>query len=827
MPASLLTKIRCTLCLIPLACLTSRAAPEYGLSFHSYEVVPSERTSLSVPSAKGRLDFSSQAEISFDFRIIPEREKFGYLCRIIADDKQSMDILVTSPVSGTPYLIATDSRSELVPLKTTRIYQWQRADIQIRETEGQDSLVCSWCGDELFKIECSRWRKHSLRVLFGRNDQEGFATTDAAPLVIRDLTVRLDDKHIYEWHLTGNQELGKYGFRHRLSTHNPDWLMDDYRGWKKILEVRSDSKLFHTVDKERKLVYFINRNKVIRIKFPPRIRQDEFSFQQDLMPEKLTNDFVVSPDGDLLYIGLERGTVRTARFDFESSSWSGSVSLRRHSLYGNHTSFFNPYDSTYVQMFGYGFHQYLRELHRISPDGTDRDSLLAIPPRYLCALGITDTTAWLLGGKGNQKGIQELGAEIYNDLYTLDLRDYSLEYVRDIDNPDGEVSCSELVVNLADTTLTGLFFCPDEYNSHLSLKRYSIASGQAETLSNAIPFTFIDVESQVSLLYDDEADIYYACIIEKQAEGSYSGTIYSIKCPILPPEGAESKPWISYLLAGVLLLAAVSALLVYREREKRKNRQMRYRVPASSLKDNSVGIHLLGNLRVIDKDGNDISAGFTPLMRQLLCLLILYTENQNSISNAELKEILWDDKTDESFFNNRGVQFRNLRSILEKVSDQIQISSENGNWSIRLEDGICDYCSSLRMLLSTKNDALDPELIDLILTLTGKGTLLSEMRYSWLDRFKADYTDAAMSALYKALHCRWVTNDPEKQIQLADNILLFDSLDEDAVRAKCRALLKLKRSGTAKNVFTKFALDYRQTMGESFAQSFNDFCKEN
>ena len=67
-------------------------------------------------------------------------------------------------------------------------------------------------------------------------------------------------------------------------------------------------------------------------------------------------------------------------------------------------------------------------------------------------------------------------------------------------------------------------------------------------------------------------------------------------------------------------------------------------------------ILFLDGFQVWDKNGADITKSFTPILKQLLILIILYSvNNKKGISNVTLRELLWFDKTDESAQNNRRV----------------------------------------------------------------------------------------------------------------------------------------------------------------------------
>ena len=54
----------------------------------------------------------------------------------------------------------------------------------------------------------------------------------------------------------------------------------------------------------------------------------------------------------------------------------------------------------------------------------------------------------------------------------------------------------------------------------------------------------------------------------------------------------------------------------------------------------------------------------------------------------------------------------------------------------------------------------------------------------------------------------------------------FDSLDEESVRVKCRALVDLKRMGMAYTAFDQFTKEYKLILNEDFKYSFEQFISE-
>ena len=90
--------------------------------------------------------------------------------------------------------------------------------------------------------------------------------------------------------------------------------------------------------------------------------------------------------------------------------------------------------------------------------------------------------------------------------------------------------------------------------------------------------------------------------------------------------------------------------------------------------------------------GNDITANFAPRLKHLLILLILYTEkNPNGILTSKTTGILWPDKEETAARNNRNVNLRKLRVLLESIGD-VEVVTENNFMHIKWGENVfCDY----------------------------------------------------------------------------------------------------------------------------------------
>jgi len=64
----------------------------------------------------------------------------------------------------------------------------------------------------------------------------------------------------------------------------------------------------------------------------------------------------------------------------------------------------------------------------------------------------------------------------------------------------------------------------------------------------------------------------------------------------------------------------------------------------------------LATFKVLDKDGDEITSQFTPKLKQLFLIILLYSQrSKNGISTQELTDILWKGHSSQSAKNSRGV----------------------------------------------------------------------------------------------------------------------------------------------------------------------------
>ena len=105
-----------------------------GLSFRAYEYSKDERTSLIIPSGNQGVRFKDYLSVSFDLKIREKGEHFGYVCRMIVDNRNSLNLILVNPVNEEPYLCLIKDQQYLGKIHssaTIDIHEWNRIKIEL------------------------------------------------------------------------------------------------------------------------------------------------------------------------------------------------------------------------------------------------------------------------------------------------------------------------------------------------------------------------------------------------------------------------------------------------------------------------------------------------------------------------------------------------------------------------------------------------------------------------------------------------------------------------------------------------------------------------
>lgn len=777
-----------------------------GLAFRSYEVPVEERTAVTLGNRKGLIPFRDSLTMAFSLHIDPDKDSFGSICRVSCDGKLNLNLVLIHDRDVPPGIVANIGSNLSVPIPLEASLD-EVNHFRVTLRQDGDSLRV-FVNGALLQTSPSSIRFHKARIGFGA----AFQNMEVAPLVLHDLSLSYGGplRRIARWSF-GNADLfARSAARNKaliLSVTNPLWEEEQASRWLPVQTFPVAYPFRVVFGDPSPGITFASSKEIVRI-LPGGKEARRFPVLNPLPIEAMGDEFFQESDGSLFLLDLDAKQPEPNHYDFENQCWERTENRASYSRCYEALLFRNPVDDRLVRLFGYGYHQFLNEKLSWKPgEPVSRELLEGVDPRRRVAVCVQDTLAYLFGGNGNASGRQDRPIQDYPEILALNLKDDSVHPV---------VKLTALSVTSPDLLWKdGLFYTLINDAEKISLIGVDPETGSYRKSPGIRKGMAIYWGCR--LLNDGHAWYAYVAGVAKDGEGYVS--VFSIRSPFreeTPPLPEKSSwPWIMLLVAGVSALSAVWIIRSRRVKPLLPPEQETEPAPKRSQ------IHLLGFFKVTDPEGQDLTGEFSPMMQQVLTFLLVHCREGKRVSNAQLRENFWFDKSEESFINNRAVYFNRLRTQLEALG-AASITNHTGNWSIDLADVACDYYRACQLAGLVKSGTITSAELGEFIQLAGAGPLLPDMSAEWLDRFKAEYTEKMMSALNSLSQQRL---SPADRILLSDLIFQFDSTDEEAVRMKCQALMESKRYGAAQECYKAFVQRYQQLMGEAFQTAFSDFVK--
>jgi DNA-binding SARP family transcriptional activator len=534
-------------------------------------------------------------------------------------------------------------------------------------------------------------------------------------------------------------------------------------------------------------------------------------------------------------------------FDQSEGKWGITTAHENNTEYRHHNRYFSSkYNRLYI-FGGYGHLKYKEGvfIYDVNSKSWSKTVLKGyIPtPRYLSGIGtIDDDHLLLFGGYGSETGNQALQAQFYYDCYIVDIRTMEAKRLWTLENPaENFVVSNSLVVDTANKSFYALCYPFMKSNSIISLYKFSLEKPEYEVMAGQMPIKFNDVLSYVDLFLDKTKNKLIAATFAPDRETEANISIYTMLFPPLKKSDIyqiekEKESFPVFRLTILLLLFSALVLILLFIRKKRK--QMGFRGLGNKMGERNgmdiarIGtvkqfqkqtIYLFGGFQVVDKHGNDITADFKPLLKNLFLLILLNTiKNGKGIPFSKLKEILWFDKSEESANNNRGVSLSRIRQIMENVGE-IQFNKKGTYWSVEFGDEIyCDYYEALILIKNIKeNKETTINDIKRLLAIVTVGELLPNTQVEWADTFKSDFSNELVDLILYLIRQESAMFSDDTYIEMANVLLVHDPLNEDALKLKCKVLVKMGKNGLAKNTYTTFTKEYAILFGIEYNYSFD------
>lgn len=834
---------------------------DYGLSLKSHSVPGIERTTLYLDDNQP-FSIKNDFIISFQMYVRANEHDFGTILHLHTNTNQFIRFsFVAGEERHFPALVLNEGIINInSPIEREK---WLDVSLHLRL---KDNVIEIDYDNKKISAMAPLQGVKSVTALFGQMKEY---LSDVAPIDLRNVTITQDGKQIREWKLWKHNDTVCYDEIEGAVARaiHPVWLIDNHIEWKLVHQAKIPGKL-DVAFNAREALFYLVRSQSIDVLDENGTLQKEIAIRGGYPAVEFPNHLLYDTLSNKLVSYYPKKGI-TSRFSFDTERWSNEIRNTEEASNYNHARTFNPADSSFYFFGGYGFYQYRNDLYRMKYSTNQIEQVeyeRPLYPRYSAAMAIVGDELYIFGGRGNKYGKQELSSHYYWGLCAINLKNKQSRIVWQKNQPqeEGTIMASTMYFEPSDSSFYAVSTNKGGVLWKISMKD-SVYSEVSKPIYNESTYQ----DSDFSLYTSPSHGKLFLVLDKILSNHTHELAIYSINMPLVnevdirQSTAGESinNRWYLYAI-GILLLLVLAGFVLYRFKYNGKNKkapptkkgtektvattgkvQSQSDVPESktipkkewmqesetiftetvNYYDRSrASISLLGCFNVRDKDGNDITSNFTPRLKHLLILLILYTEkNAQGILASKTTEILWPEKEETAARNNRNVNLRKLRVLLESIGD-MEVMIENNFLRIKWGTGVfCDYHTLITCTKQFEQEKSE-ELLNRILEILLYGPLLPNTILDWLDDFKDDYSSYSIDLLKNLLDIEISRNHQDMIICLADIMFLHDPLNEEALAAKCSVLVTQGKKGIARNLYDRFCKEYHDSMGETYKVPFAD-----
>ena len=816
----------------------------FGLYFSSHEVNLDKRTSLNL-TPNNPFEFSKGFSIEFEASFRPKDGYYGYVFRIIGDNRENIDFIANTASQKSNFWLVVGDQI-LISYKWSEIFgqnfnKWMKIRLDVDRPNAMLAITLNGIRHEKKITKISGFRNYE--IVFGACKKASFQSTDVAPMSLKNIQIYNYKNQLFrEWKLAKHDDGKVYDevAKAEATVENPKWLIDKHVRWTHLRDFKVNKLLGVAKDEDHNRLFFVNEKGVYVVNVVT-LTTDTILFEGgSLYTDTLGRQIIYNKYKNELW-SYDFNNDNISRFDFRKKKWSIEGGKSKDSDFAHQNKVISPVDSSLVTFFGYGQYTYkavINHYNLLSHRWEKVDRSDEIEPRYLSGADLmNDHEMLVFGGYGSKSGRQELSPDFYYDLFSFDLRDFSFKKIWNLATPSSPfVPCETLIYNNQANCFYALIYDKGRFKTSLRLARFDLDKPVCHLYNDSIPYDFLDVESGATLMTNSDKSSIIAVTYHNS-----DISVNSIACPLLMEnEVHQNTPVLKFGGLGKALIFVLMGLLgtlayFSLKKQKRKSEKLSSYTQlehhgidpiAPSEKRKISAIHFMGGFQIFDSKGNNSTPAFSPTLKQLFIIIFLHTiKDGKGVSSSKLDEVLWYDKTGDSTRNNRNVNISKLRAILEPVSG-LRITNENSFWRIDLERSVfCDYITVLTLLKSTRSGSMAETDIRKLISFLSFGEFLPDIRYEWFDSFKAEFANEIIDRLSELFKEKIVTDSLSLKYHLAECILVYDPLNDEALATKCSVLYQAGKKGIAKNLYDSYCREYKQMLGTSYPVSFNDIVK--
>lgn len=843
----LLSAIPCTLA----------AQEKYGLEFTSKDIDPDARTGVNFFAEKPLVTGDSFS-LAFDLSFLPDAGSyFGYIFRLTDEKEQHIDLVFNMRTSSFD-LIGGNAYTG-ISIKTPPgafFHKWHNIRLDVNNKQRTFALWMN--GKVISKAALTFSAGHKWKLAFGVSRYSETKIFDLPPMRLKDVRIYNDNQLTHHWPLrqyAGNTDTDIINGQTATVDH-PIWLAHAYRNWQLSADFVTMGNASVAFDSGKGIVYICGRDSMYYYSAGRNIlRADKLAHAQGL---PAGNQAVF---GDKQLYNFLTDLKKVSTYDKDNHSWDFNADNDSVTKFWHANRFYAAFDSSIYIIGGYGNYHFTNQVQRYSTANHTWEDIAAsgdkYTPRYLSALGTTPNgdSAFIIGGYGSLTGDQLLDPHNLYDLHLFDAKAKTFRKIYQLPAPEKPFAFgNSMVIDTKTNSYYALTFGNDRMQSSLQLIKGSLLHPQYTKLADEIPFRYFDIRSSVELFYYAQGEKLVSVVLYTPENHVTQVRIYTIMFPpallIASPVSSHQKLIWALIIAAVclagFLLFKGKVLLQGRYPAQSQTFEETHIVSSPSTVSpampdtkpaamvtvsreetgrkhlvHSPGPYILlfGQFTVLDKEGNNISRLFSPLVKELFLLLLLHSlPDKNGITSDRINETLWPGRAAKDAKNNRSVNIVKLKNILDKLGPYT-LEKENNKWMLHFDDGQVNIDLLQYFMLAGRKDNRS---IQQLVSITGRGGFLAETEYSWLDKFKSDIAAGINTMFINVLHQRSGHSTPELIIAIANSMLNFDPLCEEAVIYKCRALVTLKQHASAKAIYNSFVKEYKDIYGEIFEKEYHE-----
>lgn len=817
--------------------VTVRAQNDRGLLFRSYESPIATRSSLHLsPSAP--LAFEERIETGFEMSFWRASE-LGYILRFSSADASTRIDLIYKPgegdVTGGVFKLTINGQEQgaelIIPADQLVRNNWLRTTVSLIKPDQSLKLTI---GKQEASFQSPLLKSlTALNPVFGRSPYSLPSSVATPRFAIKNLRLQVDDEtHTWSLQKEKGAVLTSEESNYRIEVQDPEWIIDGHQRWQQQYTQPAQPIPGIAFDKMKDEVY-IAEEKLITVYNLTTRTKVEFNPKNSFPKDQGTQAAVYSTRHQELY-GYDLGPEHGYRFNKTTELWENLNDQEAPPIYiWQHAPLENALNGNPLIFAGYGFFEARNKLLEFSPEIQE---WMEIPlkgdipePRFMLGAteGYNPGEYYVYGGYGNESGEQESGFDNLSDLYLLNLNDSTLKKLWA--RTPGEtpyLPSSSMVLHREDSAIYAIGHDYLDGVKELELLKISINHPQVEviTLEEKLPFEIRNIgDYNLFLFYAAQTKELVSVLRINTDPNNAEVKIHSISFPPVAYTASEVEsaglPW-HLILPGATLFIGLLILGLRRRRTPQAPVPESKPAPDTppTMSPSGYAISLMGEFKVMDAEGNNLTPKLSPKLKELFLLILLHTlTDKQGIPTQQLTEILWPDASPSSAKNNRGVNLQKLRQVLAPLTG-VEISFRENRWAVIFQNvSDCD--------LYHARTAIRQNNLEAVTAIANVGMLLPSTSYEWLDAFKVDIHFKLIQFLMSGAEAARSQKSWSQVVDVSRAVLNIDPVHDEALHQLLLSLTALKKVGIAKSAYEQFAERYKTLYNEAYPVEFDDILK--